>query len=60
MRSLIEDIRDVRLHKVETNLEKFSATSAVKVRLYISLLFYVDHQDCYFYEEEGKGLDMFI
>lgn len=31
MRSLVEDIRDVRLHKVETNLEKFSATSAVKV-----------------------------
>ncbi|XP_031259638.1 DNA replication complex GINS protein PSF2-like isoform X1 [Pistacia vera] len=31
VRSLIEDIRDVRLHKVETNLEKFSATSAVKI-----------------------------
>ncbi|KAH9710424.1 DNA replication complex GINS protein PSF2 [Citrus sinensis] len=31
VRSLIEDIRDVRLHKIETNLEKFSATSAVKI-----------------------------
>ncbi|KAM7265093.1 hypothetical protein ACFE04_002776 [Oxalis oulophora] len=31
VRSLIEDIRDVRLHKVETNLEKFSGASAVKM-----------------------------
>ncbi|GLT43854.1 hypothetical protein SLA2020_177840 [Shorea laevis] len=31
VRSLIEDIRDVRLHKVETSLEKFSGTSAVKI-----------------------------
>ncbi|XP_021910443.1 DNA replication complex GINS protein PSF2 isoform X2 [Carica papaya] len=31
VRSLVEDIRDVRLHKIETNLETFSGTSAVKV-----------------------------
>ncbi|XP_021295973.1 DNA replication complex GINS protein PSF2 [Herrania umbratica] len=31
VRSLIEDIRDVRVHKVETSLEKFSGTSAVKI-----------------------------
>ncbi|KAL4388260.1 hypothetical protein GQ457_09G029670 [Hibiscus cannabinus] len=31
VRSLIEDIRDVRIHKVETSLEKFSGTSAVKI-----------------------------
>ncbi|GAV68877.1 Sld5 domain-containing protein, partial [Cephalotus follicularis] len=31
VRSLIEDIRGVRLHKVETNLEKFSGASAVKM-----------------------------
>lgn len=32
MRSLIEDIRDVRFHKVETGLETISArTHAVKV-----------------------------
>ena len=27
VRSLIEDIRDVRFHKVETNLEKFTAST---------------------------------
>ncbi|XP_022744766.1 DNA replication complex GINS protein PSF2-like [Durio zibethinus] len=31
VRSLIEDIRDVRIHKVETSSEKFSGTSAVKI-----------------------------
>ncbi|OMO96851.1 GINS complex, subunit Psf2 [Corchorus olitorius] len=31
VRSLVEDIRDVRVHKVETSLEKFSGTSAVKI-----------------------------
>lgn len=33
VRSLIEDIRDVRFHKVETNLEKFTA-STVTVTFY--------------------------
>lgn len=32
VRSLIEDIMNVRLHKVETSLEKFSGTSAVKIQ----------------------------
>lgn len=31
VRALIEDIRDVRLNKVETSLEQFSGTSAVKI-----------------------------
>ncbi|XP_010558802.1 PREDICTED: DNA replication complex GINS protein PSF2 [Tarenaya hassleriana] len=31
VRSLVEDIRDVRLHKLETNLGSFSGTSAVKI-----------------------------
>uniref|UniRef100_A0A1J3IBS0 DNA replication complex GINS protein PSF2 n=1 Tax=Noccaea caerulescens TaxID=107243 RepID=A0A1J3IBS0_NOCCA len=30
-RSLVEDIRDVRLHKLETNLGSFQGTSAVKI-----------------------------
>lgn len=39
MRSLIEDIRDVRFHKVETSLESIDTrTSAVKVDiLFVSL-----------------------
>ncbi|CAH2053896.1 unnamed protein product [Thlaspi arvense] len=31
VRSLVEDIRDVRLHKLETNLGSFQGTSAVKI-----------------------------
>ena len=38
VRSLIEDIKDVRIHKVETSLEKFSGTSAVKVCFFPTLL----------------------
>lgn len=38
MRSLIEDIRDVRFHKVETNLESLNERAfALKVYIFISL-----------------------
>ncbi|KAF5201175.1 Dna replication complex gins protein psf2, partial [Thalictrum thalictroides] len=32
VRSLVEDIRDVRFHKVETGLQKISRTHAVKLK----------------------------
>lgn len=49
MRSLIEDIRDVRFHKVETGLETISGrTHAVKVHmLSLKFLCYVFPFSCF-------------
>ena len=43
MRSLIEDIRDVRFHKVETSLESFEDARSSAVRVCISEFIETDH-----------------
>jgi len=54
VRSLIEDIRDVRFHKVETNLESLNERAfALKVYIFISLC---ESMDAAYYKVELKAL----